>query len=398
MLPSRKARLFDSEMYLIFVILFLVEFIRGAALISFLPIYGEKMLGLPLGIIGIGITAHYLTDTLLKIAIGYLLDRFSIRFIVHASLLLSVAGVILIPFAAQPWLFITASALFGIGISPIWIVCLTKVDESRRATQMGFLYTIWFVGLGAGPIVCNFAIHRGMEHAYELLFVCTALAWFLSLFTSNRRMADIVTLPLSEQMRVLKDKLSRMKLLLPGMVLQTTGAAMLVPILPRFAEIRLGLTPPQYSLLLTAGGLCTVAALVPMGRLSDKVGNKKWFLVGGFSFFAVALYGLAWGPNLWQALLVAALLGVSYAAVLPAWNALLASYVPPQQRGLGWGIFSTVEGIGVMIGPVAGGYLASWQGEAFVVWISAVLFALIGLFYLWFPFRVFAENGAFKDR
>ncbi|GIQ61588.1 hypothetical protein PACILC2_01560 [Paenibacillus cisolokensis] len=284
MLPSRKARLFDSEMYLIFVILFLVEFIRGAALISFLPIYGEKMLGLPLGIIGIGITAHYLTDTLLKIAIGYLLDRFSIRFIVHASLLLSVAGVILIPFAAQPWLFITASALFGIGISPIWIVCLTKVDESRRATQMGFLYTIWFVGLGAGPIVCNFAIHRGMEHAYELLFVCTALAWFLSLFTSNRRMADIVTLPLSEQMRVLKDKLSRMKLLLPGMVLQTTGAAMLVPILPRFAEIRLGLTPPQYSLLLTAGGLCTVAALVPMGRLSDKVGNKKWFLVGGFSF------------------------------------------------------------------------------------------------------------------
>jgi MFS family permease len=83
---------------------------------------------------------------------------------------------------------------------------------------------------------------------------------------------------------------------------------------------------------------------------------------------------------------------LSYSAILPAWNALLAAYVPPKQEGLGWGLLSTVEGIGVMVGPAAGGLLAAWNGEASVFWISAVLFGMIGIFYLWFPFRAFAAN------
>ncbi|MGO4370340.1 MFS transporter, partial [Paenibacillus sp. MCAF20] len=84
--------------------------------------------------------------------------------------------------------------------------------------------------------------------------------------------------------------------------------------------------------------------------------------------------------------------------VLPSWNALLAAYVPPKQEGLGWGILSTVEGIGVMIGPVAGGLIATWNGETSVVWFSAVLFGLIGLFYLWFPFHGLRASGTATNK
>ena len=148
-MSSIRKRWFGPEITLFAVILFIVEFVRGAALISFLPIFGEKTLGLSLNIIGIALTAHYLTDTLLKMAIGYLLDRFSIRFVVHLGLLISLCGIVLFQFAYLPWVFIAAAALYGVGISPIWIVCLTKVSEEHRATQMGFLYTIWFVGIGS---------------------------------------------------------------------------------------------------------------------------------------------------------------------------------------------------------------------------------------------------------
>ncbi|WP_342672474.1 hypothetical protein [Paenibacillus tianmuensis] len=37
----------------------------------------------------------------------------------------------------------------------------------------------------------------------------------------------------------------------------------------------------------------------------------------------------------------------------------MADYVPKNQQGLGWGLFSSVEGIGVAIGPVIGGWLAT---------------------------------------
>ncbi|WP_308637747.1 MFS transporter [Paenibacillus silvisoli] len=376
------------------VILFFVEFVRGATLISFLPIFGEKTLGLSLDIIGIAITAHYLTDTVLKMAIGYLLDRFSIRFVVHTGLLASLIGIFLLQFAEQPWLFITAAALYGVGISPIWIVCLTKVSEDRRAMQMGFFYTIWFVGIGSGPIVTNILLDYSTATTYYLLLGMALLCWVLSLFITNQKSSNAATsLPLREQLVILKERLRHMRLLLPGMVLQTMGAGMLVPILPSFAEHKLGMTGAQYSLLLLAGGACTVIGLIPLGRLSDILGGKKWFLVLGFGLIGVSLYLLSLAPPMWQCIVLTGVLGLSYATLLPAWNALLANYVPPKQQGLGWGIFSTVEGIGGMIGPVVGGTLATWQGQSSVLWYSGIMYALIGFFYIWFPFRAFKDNS-----
>lgn len=391
MVMKRNKLALGREIWLLAIILFLVEFVRGAALVSFIPIYGKEILLINVAIIGVAITAHYLTDTGLKMIIGYLLDRFSVRFIVHTGLLISLVGIYMFQYATSHGIFILASALYGVGISPIWIVCLTKVTEEKRATQMGFLYTIWLVGMGSGPVVCNVILDYNPPVTYWGLVVLSLLAWILSLFISNARASKVQTLPFREQLKILADRMRQMRPLLPGMILQTTGASMLVPILPTFAQESLSLSNTQYSIMLLLGGACTVIGLIPMGKLSDAFG-KKWFLVIGFGVFAFALYSISQAPSLPFCLLWAIILGISYAAVLPAWNALLAQYVPPTQQGLGWGIFSTVEGIGVMVGPVLGGYLANLYSAQTVVFISAILFGLIGLFYILFPFRTLQEG------
>ncbi|WP_284238166.1 MFS transporter [Paenibacillus glycanilyticus] len=379
---------FGSGLKLISVILFLVEFVRGAVLISLLPIYGAKVLGLSLDVIGIAITAHYLTDTLLKMVIGYLLDRFSMRFVVQTGLMISLVGVFLIPFADMAWLFIVASALYGIGMSPIWIVCLTRVSNNERATQMGFFYTIWLAGLGAGPIVCNILLDYYVNGTYNMLLILSIFVAFLTFFIKDVRPSgsqQYQAIPLKRQLVALSERIKAMRMLLPGMILQTAGASMLVPVLPNFAEQELGLAGAQYSMLLIAGGACAGAGLIPMGRLSDKLGGKKYFLILGFALFAAGLYLLAWRLPFWYCLIIVVILGLSYAAILPAWNALLAAYVPPKQEGLGWGLLSTVEGLGGMIGPVAGGVLAASFGSHTVIWTSAVLFGLIALLYVLIP-------------
>lgn len=380
--------LLRPDMLLNIVILFLVEFVRGAALISFLSIYGTKQLGLDLDVIGAAITASFLTDTVVKLAMGYLLDRFSIRAVVSSGVFCMLAGVFLIGYADVPWLFITAAALFGIGLSPIWIVCLTRVREESRGTQMGLLYTIWLVGLGAGPVVTNLVLDVNMRAAYWMLSAISLASWLLTLGLSSSREMHIDRVPFRKQIAILGSRLREMKVLLPGMVLQTLGAGMLLPILPAFASNRLGITSSHYSLLLTVGGGFTVLGLIPMGRLADKLG-KKWFLVIGFLTFGIVLYLLTLKPTYGMALVWALILGLSYAAVLPAWNALLAAYVPPGQQGLGWGVFSTVEGIGGMIGPYVGGVLAISLSESWVVALAGSLFMLISLFYVFFPFHSF---------
>ncbi|PZM65973.1 MFS transporter [Paenibacillus dendritiformis] len=375
------------------IILFFVEFVRGAALISFIPIYGKNTLHISLAIIGTAITAHYLTDTILKMGIGYLLDRFSPRLIINAGLLISFAGIGLFYYGSSDWLFIAAAALYGVGISPVWIVCLTKVKEENRAAQMGFLYMIWLVGMGAGPVVLNLIVDKHPQTAYLLLFALSGIAWVLSFFIGGGRqqLADAAPVPFRQQWDALVVKLKAMKPLLPGMILQTLGASMLVPILPTFAAEALSFSSQQYSVLLVLGGGFTVLGLVPMGKWSDRVGRKP-FLIIGFGIFGLALASLSLYPSVIFAYGLAVLLGISYSAVLPAWNALLALYVPPGHKGLGWSLLSTVEGIGVLLGPVIGGVIANASSAGTVIWISAGLFAAISIIYLLFPSRWFAER------
>jgi MFS family permease len=371
----------DTSMVMYGIVLFIVEFVRGAYLVSYLPTYAVNALGFSIATVGTAVSVHYITDTVIKCCAGYLLDRFSLRLIVQLGLLISFGGLMLMQYSQHFWLLIAAAALFGVGISPIWLVCLSKVKPEHRAANMGVLYTCWLCGIGAGPVVVNFLIDKSYTLSFWTMLVLWGLGWILSLFISNEKESTPAQIPVKRQISMLWDRLRSMKSLLPGMLLQTAAAGMLVPIMPNFASKYLGLQFSQYSYVLIAGGAFTVIFLIPMGRLSDRWG-RKWFLIFGFSAFAFTLFGLTFASMLWQAILFAAILGFSYAAVLPAWNALLAQHVPKDQQGMGWGLFSSVEGVGVVVGPVVGGWIADMFNERFTVWVSAALLASIALYYL----------------
>ena len=51
--------------------------------------------------------------------------------------------------------------------------------------------------------------------------------------------------------------------------------------------------------------------------------------------------------------------GLGYALAVPAWNALAMDRIPPGGRGLLLGAVATVQGAGLAVGPVVGGYL--WE-------------------------------------
>jgi MFS family permease len=56
----------------------------------------------------------------------------------------------------------------------------------------------------------------------------------------------------------------------------------------------------------------------------------------------------------------AVLLGVSYALTAPAWLALVSELAPAGRLGLAVGASETVQGLGLVLGPLLGGLL--WEG------------------------------------
>ncbi|MED4599893.1 MFS transporter [Paenibacillus validus] len=380
---SLQAVLQSASFIRLALVLFFIEVVRSAFIISFLPAYAADRLGLSVATVGLAVSVHYVADTAVKCVAGYLLDRLSPRVVLHVSLCLAFAGLWLSFVSDQPWMLILGSALMGLGVSPIWLICLSSIEEDNRGSQMGTIYTVWLASLGLGPVAVNFVIDNGYGLTFWLLAAIFAAGWAVAIGW-NIQIKPIPSFTFKEQMAQLHLKLVAMKPLVPGMVLQTAAAGLLVPILPTFAHQHLGLSYSHYSLVLITGGVVTTLCLIPMGRWSDRYGQKR-FLVLGFSALAVGMAGLLFASNLYAAMLLAALLGGSYAAVLPAWNALMSYFVPPDQKGMGWGVLSSIEGLGVMIGPLIGGWLASLYNETVTVVTSACLLAVIALFYMWMP-------------
>ena len=120
--------------------------------------------------------------------------------------------------------------------------------------------------------------------------------------------------------------------------------------------------------------------LIPMGRAIDRFGTRRPLTVG-FVLAAVALFLLPEHRPFLEVLALGALLGASYAVILPAWNAFLAAAVPKERQGALWGIFMTVEGLGLAIGPALGGRLWESFGAIGPFWGAAFVFVAMGIFY-----------------
>lgn len=152
------------------------------------------------------------------------------------------------------------------------------------------------------------------------------------------------------------------------------GFGLVIPLLPFYA-VRFGATAPEVTWLLATYSLMQLVAAPLWGRLSDRIGRKPVLMAsmaaGGFAYL-----WLGAATDLWMLFAARALAGAC-AGNIAAAQAYIADITKPEERAHGMGMIGAAFGLGFIIGPALGGFLAgnnpATANLAAPAWVAAGL-------------------------
>lgn len=358
---------------------------RGALLLTLLPNHLRFGVGHQMSVVGLVLSTYSFTELAVKLPSGWVIDRTGPRIPLVTGLVLSLLSVGLLAEARETWAILAAAAVGGLGGAPVWPSVLSGIaeatDRGDRGGAMGAVLTGWMLGTGTGFVTANFLLEAHTAVAFGFVYGCIAACLLLAprVTVGGRREDPGPTLRASVQEAEVAA--ARLWPLVGGMLLQTAAMGMLIPILSPYAREVLHLTPLWIGVLLVVGPGLTVLLLVPLGRMIDRIGRAE-VLPLSLGAGAVVLFVLPWLRSLWTLVPMVAILGLAYATLLPAWNALVMDLLPAHRRGTVLGLAMSVEGLGVALGTAVSGVLWDTFGPAAPFHAAAAVLAVVALGYL----------------
>jgi MFS family permease len=364
-------------------VLGLFEFARIGLVVAMLPIYGQHIVHLDLHVIGTAISLQYIFDNIFRLPSGWIADHVGGKWLIGAGIIISLSGLGLIYIARTKVLFILGAILFGLGIAPVWPTVVSGIAASKPADHVGEalskVFIAWLVGSGLGMMLLYYV----MEKSYKLAFAVLAIVLLINLLVliagkmPRRRHPE--TQAGVAYLKGLFNDLWSVKIIFPGMFLQTVAFGILMPGIAVYARSVVNLNSFQFAGFLFAIGTVCIGLLVPAGKLADRLGYKG-VLIAGLLIAAAGMVLLPANKTVAYTLVFGIVMGMGYAFIFPSWNSLMARVITPQKQGMMWAVFMCIEGLGTAAGSYAGGYL--WGcGYQVAFRISALVLAAMGMFY-----------------
>jgi MFS transporter, DHA1 family, tetracycline resistance protein len=177
-------------------------------------------------------------------------------------------------------------------------------------------------------------------------------------------------------------------------LIDVIGVGLIIPILPDLIQSFVGGDETEAAkyggFLMGIYGLMQFVFAPIIGGLSDRYGRRPVLLASMFAF-ALDYILLALAPSLaWLVVgrIVAGITGASFTTA----TAYIADISTPENRSKNFGLVGAAFGIGFIIGPIIGGFLADISLRT-PFWVAAVMSLLNGLYGLFIlPESLKAEN------
>jgi EmrB/QacA subfamily drug resistance transporter len=118
--------------------------------------------------------------------------------------------------------------------------------------------------------------------------------------------------------------------------------------------------------------------LLTMGAAGDRFG-RKLTLNAGLLVFVAASAASAFAGSPEVLITARAAMGIGAALIMPATLSIITNTFPPNERGRAIGVWAGMAALGVVLGPVVGGWLLEhfWWGSVFLLNLPVVALALL---------------------
>ncbi|MCC8927313.1 MULTISPECIES: MFS transporter [Nocardiaceae] len=160
--------------------------------------------------------------------------------------------------------------------------------------------------------------------------------------------------------------------LLLGMFMALLDTTIVNVALPTI-ETSLGASEATLSWIISGYALAFGLALIPAGKVGDRIGHK-WVFFTGLALFTVASFACGFAQNDLQLVLARIVQGLSGGIFVPAVTAFIQLLFPGPVRGKAFAIMGAVIGVSTALGPIAGGLIIEafgdengWRG---VFWVN----------------------------
>ena len=316
---------------------------------------------------------------------GRLSDRYGRKpMVLRAAAAIGVLT-ILMGLVQSPWhmlaLRIVMGALAGFSTAAVVLVT-TQVPRGRLGSSLGWLSTGQLVGSLIGPVIGG--VLADLTGSYRKPFFVAGsislLAFVVCMFLVPERFTapkEAIARPsMLSGLRILT-RSPAMAALVTVLLMSQFGVQAIFPIITLFIQEMVGNRPDIATLsgfAFSATGIAGVFAVPVLGRLSDRIGERRVLLVA-IAGAALMTAPQAFTENYW--LFVAERFGVGMfvGAIVPMTNTLIAKMTAPGDRGYTFGLTQSAYFLGNSFGPITGGAVGAAFGLHWVFLVTAFMLA-----------------------
>jgi MFS family permease len=137
-------------------------------------------------------------------------------------------------------------------------------------------------------------------------------------------------------------------------LLNDASSEIIYPLLPLFLTVGLGASAKAVGVI--EGAAESISSLLKLfaGYISDRLGKRKWLVVGGYALASFVRPFLGFATNWHQVLAIRLADRVGKGVRTSPRDAMIADTVAVEQRGLAFGFHRAMDHAGAVIGPLIG--------------------------------------------